>query len=42
MPDENEDFDFKKPSIVLFVILLAIVVAVVLMDWVFTFFRQRM
>jgi hypothetical protein len=38
----EEDFDYKKPSFVLFIIILAIIVVVLLMDWVFTFFKERM
>jgi hypothetical protein len=38
----EEEFDYKKPSFVLFIIIVAIVIVVLLMDWVFTFFKERM
>ena len=40
--EEKEDFNYKKPSFALFIILLAIIVMVLVIDWVFMFFKQRM
>jgi hypothetical protein len=42
MDDNKDEFDRKKPTIALFIILLGIVVAALLIEWIFMFFKERM
>ncbi len=39
---EEENFDPKKNSVALFVIIVVIIVMVLVIDWMFTFFKERM
>ena len=42
MEEEQENFDYKKSSIALFVIIAAILVAVLLIEWLFTLLKGKM
>lgn len=41
MTEEQEPFHPKKPTLVLFVIIVAILAAVLMIDWLFTFLKER-
>jgi len=38
---EEEKFDPKKNSVALFFIIVVIIIVVLAIDWVFTFFKER-
>jgi hypothetical protein len=42
MDEEEKDFNTKKPTVALFIIIAAVLIAVLLMEWVFNFFKARM
>jgi len=39
---EENNFDYRKPSVALIIILGAVILAVLLIDWIFNFFKERM
>jgi hypothetical protein len=39
---EEENFDSKKSSLALFVIIFVIIIVVLAIDWAFTFLKERM
>ncbi len=39
---EEENFDPKRNSVALFVIIVVIIIAVLGIDWLFTFFKGKM
>ena len=42
MADGEEDFNPKKPTVALFIIIIVILITVLLIEWVFKFFKERM
>ena len=42
MEEEEKDFNAKKPTVAMFIIIVAVLLAVLLMEWVFNFFKARM
>ena len=40
-PDEEGNFNPKKPTVAMFIILVMIILAVLLIEWVFYFIKAR-